>query len=310
MTSKVAWGASLLPWLGWLMSTSPVVELTRRPTFDAQGRLTGIAALASRTQDIVIHHHEQSIKSSQPSLVKNYLSVPKDHSSHMSPAQTWRESFNLTFAGPGSTAAALTTVLHHLSTTDGQKWQSRIRAEDSGLALSSSPSSPAAAAAAAAAATIPPVLTAIIKETLRLHAPFPTAFPRVIAPGAESALPGLRGPLPVGTTVYAHTFIVGRAKAVWGADAEVWRPERWLRVAGDGESESERERRELEERFVVFGKGARGCVGRDIAMLMIARAVLAVLAVWDVRAGAGLKGKSWLEMQYEECVLEFTELKR
>lgn len=35
---------------------------------------------------------------------------------------------------------------------------------------------------------------------------------------------------------------------------------------------------------------------------MIVRAVVGVLGVWDVRTVRELKGKSWLEMQYEDCV--------
>jgi benzoate 4-monooxygenase len=284
MMSKMAWGGSLLPWLGWLMSTRPVVYLTRRPTFDAEGKLTGKGALMARTQDIVLLRPEQATKSSQPSMVKNYLSVPADNSTHMIPHEIWLEAFNLTFAGPGSTAAALTSVLYRLGTPAGHEWQSKIRIEHRTVPLLSS---------------IPPVLTAVIKETLRLHAPFPTAFPRVITPGAESAIPDLPAPLPVGTLVSAHTYILGHSKSLWGDDAEMWKPERWLEVRDEGE------RREMDEKFVVFSKGARGCIGKDIAMLMVARAVVEVLGEWEVRSVGGLKGKGWLEMQYEECVLEF-----
>ena len=45
-----------------------------------------------------------------------------------------------------------------------------------------------------------------------------------------------------------------------------------------------------------------------VAMMMIARAVVEVLRVWDVRAVGELKGKSLLEMQYDICVLELTKL--
>jgi benzoate 4-monooxygenase len=287
IAAKMAWGGSLLPWFGWLMSTRPMVNLTRRPTFDAEGNPTGLGALVSRTQDIVILHPEQATNSSQPSMVKNYLSVPTDNSAHMTPHEIWRESFNLTFAGPKSTAAALTSILYRLGTPAGHEWQAKIRAEHH-------PAPPWP--------PIPPVLTAVIKETLRLHAPFPTAFPRVIAPGAESAIPDLPAPLPVGTLVSAHTYILGRARSLWGADAETWRPERWLEVRGEDE------RREMDEKFVVFSKGARGCIGRDVAMLMVARAVVGVLGEWEVRSVGALKGKGWLEMQYEECVLEFMKL--
>jgi benzoate 4-monooxygenase len=285
--SKMAWGGSFLPWFGRLMSTRFMTKLIRRPKYNAAGNMIGIGALASCTRNLVMSQPEEAIKSTQPSIVKNYLSVPEDNSTHMSPDEIWRESFNLAFAGHGSTAAALTSVLYRLGTSKGREWQSKIREEHNPGPASSS---------------ISPILTAIIKETLRLHAPFPTAFPRVIAPGAESAIPDLPAPLPVGTTVSAHTYILGHSKALWGEDVEIWKPERWLEAKDDSE------KRELDEKFVAFSKGARGCIGKDIAMLAIARAVMGVLGVWEVRSVGELKGKSWLEMQYEECVLEFAKL--
>jgi benzoate 4-monooxygenase len=281
--SKMAWGGSLLPWFGWLMSTRFMTKLIRKPKYDAAGYMIGMGALAFRTRTMIMSEPEQAIKSSQPSVVKNYLSVPEDNSSRMSADEIWRESFNLIFAGPGSTAAALTPVLYRLGTPEGRKWQTKIREEHT---------------AGPASLHIPPVLTAIIKETLRLHAPFPTAFPRVIAPGAESAIPDLPAPLPVGTLVSAHTYILGHSRALWGEDVQAWKPERWLGPKNESET------RELDEKFVVFSKGARGCIGKDLAMLVIARAVVGVLAVWEVRSVGEPKGKSWLEMQYEECVLE------
>ena len=193
---------------------------------------------------MVMSQPEQAIMSSQPSTVKNYLSVPEDNSSHMSPDEIWRESFNLIFAGPGITAAALTSVLYRLGTPEGHKWQSKIREEHT---------------TGPASSYIPPVLAAIIKETLRLHAPFPTAFPPVITPGAESAIPDLPAPLPVGTLVSAHTYVLGHSKSLWGEDVEVWRPERWLKP------KNESEKRELDEKFVAFSKGARGCVSGRIS---------------------------------------------
>ena len=68
--SKFAWGGSILPWLGWLMATRPMVYLTRRPTHDSEGNITSIAALASHTRDLIFAHPERALESSQPSIFK------------------------------------------------------------------------------------------------------------------------------------------------------------------------------------------------------------------------------------------------
>jgi hypothetical protein len=62
---------------------------------------------------------------------------------------------------------------------------------------------------------------------MRLHSPFPTAFPRVFAAGAETAIPDLAAPLPVGSLVAASTYVLGRSKEIWGDGADMWKLERW-----------------------------------------------------------------------------------
>jgi cytochrome P450 len=65
------------------------------------------------------------------------------------------------------------------------------------------------------ARTSPTPLLAVIKEAIRLHAPFPRAFPRTITAGAEAAIPDLPAPLPVGTSVASNTYILGRSTEIW-----------------------------------------------------------------------------------------------
>ena len=282
--SKFAWCGALLPWLGRIMRTRALVYLSRRPTYDAEGQLTGLASLAARGRDLVLNHPELARKSTEPSILKNYLEVPNGDSKQMTPDEMWRECFNLTFAGPGSTGAALTATLYELGTPQGHDWQDRILAD---------------LGTAEPAPTSSSILTAVIKETLRLRAPFPTAFPRSIAAGAELAIPDISASLPIDTTVSANTYVLGHSKEIWGLDAEVWKPERWLVDEGD--------RKKLDEKFVAFSKGSRGCIGREIALAMLTKAVAGVILKWDVRQEGDLKGKSFLEMQYSECNVSFTE---
>jgi benzoate 4-monooxygenase len=103
--------------------------------------------------------------------------------------------------------------------------------------------------AEAASADSSAVILAVIKETMRLHSPFPTAFPRVIAAGGETAIPDLAAPLPVGSLVAASTYVLGRSKEIWGDDADMWKLERW---PGD-----EKGIKRLEDKFVAISKGPR-----------------------------------------------------
>jgi benzoate 4-monooxygenase len=216
--------------------------------------MTSMGALAARTLDLIFAHPEKAQKSSQPSILKSYLSVPDSDTEDMDPYQVWRECFNLAFAGPGSTTAALTTIFFELGSPHSRKWQERIRADLS---------------AEAAPADTSAVILAVIKETMRLHSPFPTVFPRVIAAGTETAIPDLAAPLPVVLLVAANIYVLRRSKEIWGDDADMWKPERWL---GD-----EKGIKRLEDKFVVFSKWPSGCGGKEIAMLMMEKTVIGVL---------------------------------
>lgn len=290
VVTKMAWCCSLLPLFGWLMCSRPMGALTRRPTRNKQGELTNMSALAAASQSLIFFHREQLTLSKQPSIVKNWADLPADDSRKMSPSEIWIEAFNLVLAGPGSTAAALTAVLFMLGLPEGQEWQEKIRLEATGLEVK-----------AASVSSSFPVLSAVIKETLRLHPPFPTAFPRTITPGAESSIPNLPAALPPGTVVSANTFVLGRSKQIWGEDVEEWKPQRWL-------LDSEQARQELEDRFVVFSKGSRQCVGRELALLALTKAVISVARRWELHSVGELKGKSYLEMAYDECWMMFKEL--
>jgi hypothetical protein len=68
--------------------------------------------------------------------------------------------------------------------------------------------------------------------------------------------------VPGGTLVGPNFWATGRNTAVFGADAEVFRPGRWLEVT-DGEKRAEM-RRVAE---LIFGYGRWGCAGKMLALL-------------------------------------------
>lgn len=68
-----------------------------------------------------------------------------------------------------------------------------------------------------------------------------------------------------------------RNKAVFGEDAENFRPERWL-------VEDEKERKRLEDGWIVFGRGSRACIGKEIALTVTTKAVVEVCPFVGVRS--------------------------
>lgn len=93
------------------------------------------------------------------------------NTTYQSPANNLRPDLN--FAGPSSTAAALTAILYELgSHPEAQhRLYDEVRTPGPDKAASSS------------------FLDGVLKETLRLNPPFPSVFPRYIRSGAENLIP-------------------------------------------------------------------------------------------------------------------------
>lgn len=287
LMSKMAWSFSLWPAFGWIMNTRPLDALLRKSMRNEKGEVIGLSALMPACWETIFGRSAEVTHHQQPGVLKSWLEVPEDDVNRMSQDEILSEAFNLVFAGPGSTAATITALLHQLGTNEGQVWQDKLRmAAPSFNKLES-----------ATITSLPLELQAVIKETLRLHAAFPTAFPRVIRPGAEKIFTKLSSPTPVGTRVSANTYVLGRSHEIWGDTADQWLPQRWM---GD-----ESRRRDMDSKFVAFSKGARGCAGKDLAWLIIAQAAMATVQRWRIRTVGELRGRSYLEMQYDDCWIEY-----
>ncbi|MCJ1391583.1 hypothetical protein MMC18_004447 [Xylographa bjoerkii] len=276
----LGFGFALVPWLSKLVNSRPMLPYARKDTFDKQGRPTRFTKLTRISRSIVLG---PNVPQAHASILQNFRNVPMTDSKRMDPEEMCRETFNFVFAGPGSTAAALTCIIHFLGLQP--LWQSRLISEINASDLDT------------AWHTGLPILKAIINETLRLCPPFPSVFPRNIGQGAELAIPGLSTPLPVGTMVGCNPYVLHRSKEMWGDDAEEWDPARWLDESG--------QEKLIPKGLTTFGRGARACIGKEIAWVIMGKAVVRICKNWEIVTGpTGLKGKNHFMMQYSELMVE------
>lgn len=104
-----------------------------------------------------------------------------------------------------------------------------------------------------------PYTVAIIKETLRLHPPAATAR-EVPSTNPPFTIPINGKDVDIsGAKTYSIQWLIQRNPSIWGPDADVFRPERWL---DEGYMATI-----PQGAFRPFEMGPRSCIGRDLAML-------------------------------------------
>jgi len=117
-----------------------------------------------------------------------------------------------------------------------------------------------------------PYLQAVIHEGLRFYPPV-TGLGFKQAPEGGDMLNGYF--VPGGTQVGQNFFGVGRSLLVWGPDADVFRPERWL---GADKDELRRMNAALD---TSFGHGKYSCLGKPIAIMELNKVFVELLRRYD-----------------------------
>jgi benzoate 4-monooxygenase len=111
---------------------------------------------------------------------------------------------------------------------------------------------------------LPHSLRAVINEALRIHSTSGVGLHRLVPPTVENpaiAAPGggvvIRGHVfPPGTRLSVPTYTMHHSKAIWGPDADEFKPSRWAEGTITAEQKGA---------FIPFSYGPRACLGRSIA---------------------------------------------
>lgn len=119
--------------------------------------------------------------------------------------------------------------------------------------------------------------------------------------------------VPGGIEVTCNPYLVHRDKAIYGEDAEEFRPERWL--------EDKEKAKEYAKYNFAFGYGSRVCLGKDIAMMELYKGPLEFFrrfrfedagkaagkkAEFLVKGGVGYWTNVWLRIQKKAEVRKTT----
>ncbi|KAF9875004.1 cytochrome P450 [Colletotrichum karsti] len=171
-------------------------------------------------------------------------------------------------AGSDTTATAIRMIL--LSLLSNPLAFAALRAEiDIGIAtgMLSSPVKDMEAKAM-------PYLQAVIREGLRLYPPSTGIVSKEVPKGGDT----IHGSyLPAGTQLGENVCSIGRTVDIFGPDAHVFRPERWIEAAND----DEKFKSMLSTTDLVFGFGKFYCMGRNIALIELNKIFVELLRRYD-----------------------------
>lgn len=122
-----------------------------------------------------------------------------------------------------------------------------------------------------------PYLNACIKEAFRMHPAARWAPERVVPPSGATICGHF---IPGGTVVGVNAWVIHRRTDIFGEDAHIYRPERWLK-----EREFSIEKiHEMERMLLQFGSGNYTCIGKNISLLEMYKLVPAMFSKFQVRA--------------------------
>ncbi|XP_078448022.1 cytochrome P450 704C1-like isoform X2 [Wolffia australiana] len=160
---------------------------------------------------------------------------------------------NMVIAGKDTTASALSWFIYRMCKQPDV--QTKVAEElDCSIPESSSGSSMAEFADKIGSLDTLPYLHAALNETLRLHPPVPED-PKMCF--SDDTLPSGYD-VNAGDIIIYTPYGMGRLEELWGADAQYFRPERWLDEDGTLRHESP-------FKFTAFQAGPRICIGKEFA---------------------------------------------
>jgi len=111
-------------------------------------------------------------------------------------------------------------------------------------------------------------LEAVINESLRIHSTSAIGLPRLVPEGGLT----IQGKyFPPDTVLSVPSYTIHRDKAVWGEDADEFRPERWL----------EQDQTAIQKTFNPFSFGPRACVGRNLASMELQIIISSIIRRYD-----------------------------
>ncbi|KAF2996528.1 hypothetical protein E8E14_000801 [Neopestalotiopsis sp. 37M] len=120
-----------------------------------------------------------------------------------------------------------------------------------------------------------PYLSAVITESTRIHPSIQYQLPRYVPPGGIQLE---RHFLPEKSILGISPRSMNRSKDIFGPDADLFRPERWISDGSDGDNDRIKRQGLL---LTTFGMGSRSCVGKNLATVEMYKYIAQFFRTFD-----------------------------
>jgi len=232
-----------IPWLSTknaLITRMALEEMARRQPFDKDN--AGLLRTGDGRRDLMA------------SLIQGHLKDPE----RFREGDVFAVAHGAIFAGSDSTASTMQSFFWHILDS-APVYQSIVREMETSV---KDGVIPATGNISWSEAQNLPYLQACLKEAMRVRPAVGLNITRLVPPeGAE--LDGHK--FPGGASIAVNGWVLHRDREVFGADADLFRPERWL--------EDEENAKKMERYMFQFGGGSHLCIGRNLALLEINKVV-------------------------------------
>lgn len=191
----------------------------------------------------------------------------------------FQETFEQILAGSDTTAASIRIIMLYIMSHP--RVYAKLQAEvDGAVHAGTAPPTPGIISDQEARRL--PYLCAVVREAMRIHPPVSNLFSRVVPKEGDTVtVDGKDYFLPGGTMIgYSAWSMHKTNKALYGEDADVFRPERWFIDESDS-AEQERLGRMQKTNDMIFGYGRWQCLGKVVALIEIHKIIFEFMKNFD-----------------------------
>ncbi|MCJ1407333.1 hypothetical protein MMC19_001404 [Ptychographa xylographoides] len=273
---SMSWFAGLIATLPWLMNPLIHNNLTKRFFLPRSGDKSGTGQVMKYQDKMVEEHLSRPDHGPDRDILHNLLQTRTPDGSSLPIEDVKAETMIFLFTASVTLSAIVCPFINYVCSNP--QVLATLSAEIDSFESKKEISSPIASYRESSRM---PYLMACIEETLRLAPPTPVALTRKIGTGG-TMLNGVF--IPEGVEIGANPYVINRDPGLFGADAHLFRPERWLQDASCT--------RHMSKHIFTWGFGVRDCAGKAMARLMLQKLCLQLVRDFTFALSGSGRGRA------------------